>query len=121
LAWCQDFPNDGVPRVAKARGLRYRGGKLAFDLFPPVVTNKVEDIHRFIEQHELIAVIYLGDDVSDADAFGALRGLRARGNCTTLSVGVLHADSPTRLIKAADMTVDGPECARAFINYLVER
>ena len=58
-----------VRRVAKAQVLRYRGGKLAFELFLPVVTNKGEGIRRLIEQHGLMAVIYFGDDVSDTDAF----------------------------------------------------
>lgn len=56
-------------RVAKAHGLRYRGGKLVFELFPPVITNKGEGIRRLIEQHGLKSVSYLGDDVSDTDAF----------------------------------------------------
>ena len=59
------FLHNGVRHVAKAHGLRYRGGKLAYELFPPVVTNKGEGIRRLIEQHRLKAVIYLGDDVSD--------------------------------------------------------
>ncbi len=58
--------------------MRCCGGKLIFELFPPVVTNKGEDIRRLIEQHGLSAVIYLGDDVSDTDAFRMLRGMRAR-------------------------------------------
>jgi trehalose 6-phosphate phosphatase len=109
-----------VRRVTKAHGLRYRGGKLAFELFPPVVTNKGQGIRRLIEQHGLKAVIYLGDDVSDTDAFRMLRGTRAQGNCMTLSVGVLHTDSPARLINSVDIVVDGPTCAKAFIECLVE-
>jgi len=58
-----------VRRVAKAHGLRYRRGKLAFALFPPVLTNKGEGVRRLIEEHGLKSVIYLGDDVSDTDAF----------------------------------------------------
>jgi trehalose-6-phosphatase len=65
-------------------------------------------------------VIYLGDDVSDTDAFRMLKGMRARGNCLTLSVGVLHTDSPDRLINSADVVVDGPACAKAFVEYLVD-
>jgi trehalose-phosphatase len=115
-----EFSWTSVRRVARAHGLRYRGGKLAFELFPPVVTNKGEGIRRLIEGHGLRAVISLVDDVSDTDAFRVLRALRARGGCTTLSVGVMHADSPSILIRSADVSVDGPACAKAFIEYLVE-
>jgi hypothetical protein len=65
------------------------------------------------------AVIYLGDDVNYTDAFRVLRALRAEGSCVTLSVGVLHADSPAHLIKSADAVVDALACARAFMTLLV--
>ena len=71
-------------RVAKARGLRYRGGKLAYELLPPIVTNMGEGIRRLIEEHRLQAVIYLGYDVTDTDAFRMLRAVRAQGTCATL-------------------------------------
>jgi hypothetical protein len=64
-------------------------------------------------------VIYLGEDVSNTDEFRVVRGMRAQGTHTTLSVGVLHADSPACLIKSADVAVDGPACAKAFIEHLV--
>jgi hypothetical protein len=60
--------------------LRYRGGKLAYELIPPVVTNKGEGIRRLIEQHALKAVIYLGDVVSDTGEFRMLRVMRSRGH-----------------------------------------
>jgi hypothetical protein len=73
-----------------------------------------------IEQNGLKAVIYLGDDVSDTDEFRMVRGMRAQGTCTILSVGVLHAHSPACLIISADVVVDGPAYAKAFIEYLVD-
>ena len=85
-----------------------------------MVTNKSEGIRRLIEQHGLMAVIYVGDDVSDTDAFRTLRAMRSRGSCMTLSVGVLHADSPGRLINSVDMVIDGPACAKAFIGHIVD-
>jgi trehalose-6-phosphatase len=45
-----------------------------------VVTNKGEGVQRLIEQHGLMAVIYLGDDVSDTDAFRMVRVMRSRGH-----------------------------------------
>jgi trehalose 6-phosphate phosphatase len=105
-------------RVAKARGLRYRGRKPAYELFRPVMTNKRDGIRRLIEQYGLKAVLYLGDDVSDTDAFRMLRRLRAQRNRMTLSVGVLHPDFPARLIKSADVVLDAPACANALNELL---
>src|SRR5437588_12102778 len=69
-------------RVAKAHGLRCHGRELAFELFPPVVTNKGEGIRRLIKLHGLKTVIYLGDNVSDTDAFRMLRAQEAYRRCT---------------------------------------
>jgi hypothetical protein len=48
------------------------------------VTNKGEGIRRLIEQYGLKAEIYLGDDVSDTNAFHMLRALWTEGYCITL-------------------------------------
>jgi hypothetical protein len=58
--------------------------------------------------------------MSDSDAFRMLRALRVEGTCKTLSIGVLHTDSPARVIKSADMLVDGPTGAKAFIENLLD-
>jgi len=110
-----------VHRAANAHGLRYCGGKLAYDLFPPVAADAEEGTRRLLDEHHLKAEIYLGDDVSDKHLFCMMRGLRAQRQCMTLSVSVLRADSPARLTKSADVAVDGTACATAFIEYLVER
>src|SRR6476646_1487924 len=49
----------------------------------------------------------------------AVRALRVQGYCPILPVGVLYAESPVRLLKSADLVVDGPVCAKAFIDHLV--
>jgi hypothetical protein len=41
-----------------------------------------------------VTVISLGDDVNDTDALRMMRVLRAKESCVTLSVCVLHPDSP---------------------------
>jgi hypothetical protein len=96
--------------------LKFRGGKLDFALLPPVITNKGEGIRRLSEQHGLKAVVYLGADLSDTDAFRTLHDVHAQGHCMTLSLGVLYSDSPARLINSVDMVVDGPVCAKAMIE-----
>ena len=108
-------------RAANAHGLRNCGGKLAYDLFPPVAADAEEGIRRLLDEHHLKAAIYLGDDVSDKHLFCMMRGLRAQRQCMTLSVSVLRKDSPARLTKSADVVVDRPVCAKACIAYRVER
>jgi hypothetical protein len=58
--------------------------------------------------------------MSDTDAFHMLKGLRTQGHYITLSVGVLHIDSPARLLKSVDVVIDGPPGEKEFIEYLVD-
>jgi hypothetical protein len=74
-----------------------------------------------IEEHGLKAVIFIGDEVGDTGAFRMLRALRVQGHCTILPVGVLYADLPVRLLKSADLVVDGPACVKAFIEHIVDK
>jgi len=75
---------------------------------------------QLVDEQGLKAMIYLSNDVMDKDTFRVLRGLRTQRCCMTLSVGVLHPDSPASPFISADVVVDSPVCAKAFIEHLVE-
>ena len=94
-----------VSRIAGRYGLRTRESKLAVELFPPVATDKGAGLRRLIETHSLQSVIYLGDDVSDTDAFRMLRDRRTLGQGPGISIGVLHRDAPSALIETADILI----------------
>jgi hypothetical protein len=87
----------------------------------PMVTNKGEGICRLIEQHGLMAVIYLGDDVSETDAFRMLHALWAYENIMTLSVEAARADSMILLINSPDVVVGGLASAIFFIEHLMQK
>jgi hypothetical protein len=65
-------------------------------------------------EHQAKAVIYLDGEVSDIDALHMLRSLRAQRHSKTLSIGVLHANAPARLIRPVDVLLDVPACAKAL-------
>ena len=62
----------------------------------------------------LTAALYVGDDRTDVDAFGALRDLGRGGAWRhALCVGVRSDETPAELAGQADLLVDGPTaCAR---------
>lgn len=107
-----------VQRVAASHGLRARGGKLAIELFPPIIADKGQGIERLVKTHGLRTVLYFGDDVSDTDAFSAIRRLRDQGRCTGLAIGVVTADSPPVVSDGADLVVDGTEGVHRFLAWL---
>jgi len=79
--------------LAKHPGLRKRGGKKIFELQPDVPWNKGEAITWLMNALKLdlesSIVIYIGDDVTDEDAF---RVLRQRGTGIGIRVADVDAD-----------------------------
>jgi len=67
-----------------------------------------------VDEHQVMTVVYLGDDLCDLDAFHVLKSLRARRHCEKPSSGILHADAPARLMRSVDVLVDGPACVKAL-------
>jgi trehalose 6-phosphate phosphatase len=94
-----------VTRIATAHGLRVRASKFAVELYPPVLTDKGAGLAHLIDTHGLHGVIYLGDDVSDSDAFKLVRLQRNEGKIEGLAIAVWHENAPTVLTKTADMLV----------------
>lgn len=98
-----------VPRVAEAaraageeQGLRVSGGRKIFELQPPVGWDKGQAVLWLRDALELaqpdVTVLYVGDDLTDEDAFLALRELREERGQPTLS---LLVGCPER-VSAAD-------------------
>ncbi|MDQ6614837.1 MAG: trehalose-phosphatase [Actinomycetota bacterium] len=100
---------------ASRTGLVVHPAKMSVELRPPVETDKGVVVADLAEG--LKAVCYLGDDVGDLSAFAALAQMRAHG-VDTLSIAVRSEESPPELLEQADIVVDGPEGALAFLHRL---
>jgi alpha,alpha-trehalase len=78
--------------VREHAGLRKKGGKKIFELQPDVEWDKGHAVLWLTEalglDHAGVVVIYIGDDVTDEDAFGALRSGEK-------GIGILVAETPS--------------------------
>jgi trehalose 6-phosphate phosphatase len=99
--WAESFAADQVRR----RGVVAHPGKMSVELRPPVATDKGTVVAELAGG--LNAVCFIGDDTGDLPAFSELARLRAGGR-STLAVAVQSAETPRRLVEAADLVVDGP-------------
>ena len=106
--------------LAAQHDLRVTGGRLVWELRPPLTVNKGTAIHRIVAEHNLRGAIFLGDDRTDTDAFVALRELREQGHCATLNIGVLAAETPEIVRQLADVGVDGITGVEQFLAQAVE-
>jgi trehalose 6-phosphate phosphatase len=66
-------------------------------------------VRLLLEGHDLAAALYIGDDVTDLDAFAGLRDLAEEGGLgAAICVGVRSDETPQELEAGADLLVDGP-------------
>jgi trehalose 6-phosphate phosphatase len=93
--------------VASGAGLDLIEGKMVLELIAPGRPMKGEAVERLAGEHALEAVLYAGDDYADLDAFEAVDRLGMRG-AVGVKVAVRGAETPDALVRAADLSVDGP-------------
>ncbi|MGI8928991.1 MAG: trehalose-phosphatase [Candidatus Limnocylindrales bacterium] len=97
-------------------------GRRVLELRPPGAVAKGEAFERMVEEWQPASVFLLGDDVSDALAFSALRRLRAGGVTDGVAVAVqARAEVPLAVLEAADIVLASPREATRFLSALARR
>ena len=93
--------------LAARHGLLRAGGRLAFELRPPVEFTKAAVVLDRTRELGLTAAAFIGDDRIDLPGFDALDQL-ANENVHTLRVAVDSVEAPPELLDRADLVVPGP-------------
>ena len=110
---------DGIAADLAARyDLVRAGGRLAFELRPPLQLSKEDVVLRRAREAELAAAMFLGDDRVDLPGFDALDQLASAG-LATFRVAVASDEAPPELIARADHVVAGPPAAVGFLRELL--
>jgi trehalose 6-phosphate phosphatase len=94
---------------AQEAGLGIHWGRKVLEVWPPVEIHKGRGVQRLLEGRDIAAGLYVGDDMTDLDAFGGLRDLVQEGRLgTAVCVGVRSEETPDGLEAGSDLLVDGP-------------
>ena len=104
------------PLVERA-GLTIHEGRMVIEIRPPVKLGKGAAARRLVERHGLRGCVFLGDDVTDLDAFRALRELAGEG-VRTACVGVVSAEAPPGILEESDLTVEGVDGVVELLSWL---
>jgi len=96
---------DAIAAAPMGRRFACHEGKMFVELRPPVPSvNKGAAVRHLATERGLRSVLYLGDDVTDIDAFRVLREASAfRG----ASVVVASQETPPEVLAAAEYRVEG--------------
>ncbi|MEP7360277.1 MAG: trehalose-phosphatase [Chloroflexota bacterium] len=95
-------------------------GRRVLELRPFGAVAKGESLRALVERYKPHAVFMLGDDVSDAMAFRALRDMRERGVTDGVAVAVMARPDyvPPGVLEAADVVLRSPVEATRFLSAL---
>ncbi|WP_372789638.1 trehalose-phosphatase [Paraconexibacter sp.] len=110
-----------VAEQADDAGLGTHWGRKVLEIRAPVTFTKGTGIRRLIERLDLDMALFVGDDLTDVDAFDALRSLQTDGTLkSVLCVGVRSDETPQEIVDGADLLVDGPPGVRRMLEVLAE-
>ncbi len=97
-------------------GLRLTLGRMILEVRPPLAVNKGTAIRDLARDLGLRGIVFFGDDVTDVDAFRALREMREAGEAATLRVGVIGPETSPAVLAEIDLSVKGvPACAATLL------
>jgi trehalose 6-phosphate phosphatase len=111
---------DAVARDTGPTGLERIEGRKVVEFRPAEAGGKGRAMERLLARERPGAVLALGDDVSDAEAFQAIRAARADDRVgAALSVAVHGAlETPPAVLAAADIVLPQPHVAARLLSAL---
>ena len=112
---------EALASAVPVSGLRVEEGRRVLNLLPPLTVTKGSAVRWLAREHQLQAVVYLGDDLTDAHAFSELARLRDRGEAATLSIGVVGPETPLRVRQLADASVPSVACVASLLCAVAAR
>lgn len=100
--------------------LKLTEGRKLVELKPPISRDKGFIVEKIIEKYDLNRVIYLGDDVTDFDAFKKLKELEKTGKIRTGSILVLSSEIPDYVKSSSLYYVRSVDEVQRFFKWLLK-
>ncbi len=111
---------DAITSIKESRGLKIAEGRKVIEIRPPVGHDKGTILQKFIFDNNIKKIIYLGDDITDVDAFNKLNKLKNEGIVETFSIVVNSKETPDYVKESADFYVNSVDEVQNFFKWLFE-
>jgi trehalose 6-phosphate phosphatase len=103
--------------IARQEQLQLQAGRLVWELRPPVAIDKGAVLRRLAADMQPAAIVYVGDDRTDANAFSALKRMT---EVRTVAVGVRSPEVPEDVFVDCDLMVDGVPGVTQLLTQLLD-
>jgi len=104
----------------ECKNLKISEGRCLVELKPPLGCDKGTILSNIIEEYSLDKIIYLGDDVTDTDAFKRLKELDDQETFRGASVLVLSDEIPSYVKKNSSFFINGVDEVLKFFKWLLD-
>lgn len=103
----------------QCRELKISEGRQLVELKPPVSCDKGTILNNIMEEYNLEKIIYLGDDITDANAFNKIKELEREGKIKGVSILVLSNEIPSYVKKDSAFFVNDIDEVLKFFQWLL--
>ncbi|MCK9152304.1 trehalose-phosphatase [Methanobacterium alcaliphilum] len=111
---------DSIEKVPESKKLQINEGRKIVELKPPVGYDKGVIIHEIVDKYNLKKIIYLGDDITDLDAFKELKKLENQKKIKSASIIVLSNEIPIYVKNGAQFFVCDVKEVLKFFRWLLD-
>jgi len=102
------------------KDLKVTEGRKLVELRPPIAFNKGSILEKIVSDNNLKKVIYLGDDITDVDAFDKIKELVSLNKVDGAAIAVKSMEVPPYVMDHADYWVDNVDEVGKFFLWLTE-
>ncbi len=111
-----DALNDSID----TKELKVIEGRKVVELKPPISRDKGFIVEKILKKYDLNRVIYLGDDITDFDAFTKFNELEKKGKIKTASILVLSSEIPDYVKSSSLYYVRSVDEVQKFFKWLLK-
>jgi trehalose 6-phosphate phosphatase len=109
-----------VQNLTQVRKLRIMPGKMSVNLLPDIEVNKGTATLELIKEYKLRGAIYLGDEITDLDAFSAIHRASRNPDFSGLAIAVTGPETPETLIAEAAFTLNGVNAVGRLLKWMAQ-
>ncbi|MGB9980203.1 trehalose-phosphatase [Methanobacterium sp.] len=111
---------DAINELEELEKFKVTEGRKVVEIRPKIGHDKGTILEKLIFENAIEKIIYLGDDVTDVDAFNKLKELKGENKVNGLGIVVISEEVPEFVRENASFYVNGVEEVQKFFNWLLK-
>ncbi len=111
---------DAINELEGLENFKITEGRKVVEIRPKIGYDKGTILEKLIFENAIEKVIYLGDDVTDVDAFKKIKEFKEEGKVNGEGIVVISEEVPEYVKENASFYVNGVDEVQKFFNWLLE-